>query len=1579
MIRKLLNLLLAEDSDDDALLVLNALERQGYEVQSTRVFASNEFRSVLEDGDFDIILCDYVMPSFDAIEALDILHESGKDIPLIIVSGKVGEVVAVEAMKHGAADYLLKDNLIRLGAAVERELREGETRRQKRLSDGFSRSQTEVLEMILDGVPLPRILERIAERVASLAGNGTRCWIMLSNPEGSHLLLGAATGFADGLFESLGPLPIGADMGCCGAAAALGKVVVLEDISKHADWAALRELTRKNGLRSCWAVPVFSAGRSVLGTMGLFHRSSGSPSPEEIQWVESASKLVSIAIERSRDAENVKSSEALLRIASDATHIGGWIVDFPANRITWSDQVCAIHEMPPGTSPGFDEALQYYAPEWRDRISQVFEKCLFEGISFDEEMQIITARGRLIWVRAIGEGIRDDNGTVTRIQGAFEDITEKKLADETIRANELRYLVQRNALITLTRETQPDTLKIADAFLRITETTATTLDVARVSIWRYTPDGKAIECLDLYELSLNRHSSGATLVASDYPCYFECLEEMELIAADDAVNDPCTCEFSPGYLAPLGIGAMMDVPVRLGNRVDYLICCEHVGPARCWTPDEKTFAVAIANLVSLSLEIRGRTLAQEEVLKSHQRFQSVASATNDTIWDWNLDTNAFWWNDGFANLFGWSATEDTGTIRAWIRQIHPEDRNRVVAGIFSAIHKGDTNWTDEYRFVSNDGSISHVLDRGQVIRDSSGKGIRMVGGMMDLTSSKAAELALGRSHRALQMFSSCNEMLIRASDESALLADACRIAVEIGGYRMAWVGYALDDERRQVVPMAHAGEEHGYLSEIEMSWSGDHPSGHGPSGLAIRTGETVVFTDGMEEAGSSVWAELARKRGYLSAVSLPLRNAERVFGVLCLYGAESHAVGEEEIKMLREMANDLSFGIENIRSRKERQRTEEVVIKVAQAVSSGTGSEFFDLLTRNMVEALGARGGLIGKFNPAANTIDTISYMLDGKRMGNVGYGLAGTPCADVAAGNICVFEQGVRDAFPEDHLLATLGVESYAGIPLTDQSGGVAGIMVVFFSSPLHETALVKSTLRIFAARAASELDRRQADARIREQASLLDKARDAIVVRDLNHTITYWNKSAERMYGWTAEEALGRSVVDLLYRESPDFFKAHEQTVHKGEWLGELTQIDKAGRDLNIEGRWNLVHDDKGLPQSVLAINTDISEYRKLELQFIRAQRLESIGTLAGGIAHDLNNILAPISMAVELLKMRAPDESYLELLDTIAASAQRGANMVGQILSFARGMEGRHARVHPRQIISEIECILRDTFPRNIGLHLQAGDELWTIHGDPTQIHQVLLNLCVNSRDAIAGAGEISISAKNVEIDDSFAAVNLEAREGPYVCIQVEDTGEGIPPEIMDRIFDPFFTTKAVGKGTGLGLPTTLAIVKGHGGFIRIHSKPREGTVVRVYIPAHPAFNEPVQSSGPVHLPRGGGEIILIVDDEAPILEIAREVLETFGYRTLIASNGDEALSIYVSRQSEIDVVLTDMMMPVMDGREMISRISRINPAVRIIATSGVASNVDPSNQALENVRNFLPKPYTAEALLKCLRQVLEEEII
>ncbi|MDR3405950.1 MAG: PAS domain S-box protein [Chthoniobacter sp.] len=398
---------------------------------------------------------------------------------------------------------------------------------------------------------------------------------------------------------------------------------------------------------------------------------------------------------------------------------------------------------------------------------------------------------------------------------------------------------------------------------------------------------------------------------------------------------------------------------------------------------------------------------------------------------------------------------------------------------------------------------------------------------------------------------------------------------------------------------------------------------------------------------------------------------------------------------------------------------------------------------------------------------------------------------------------------------------------------------------------------------------------------------------------------------------------------------------------------------------------------PEEGVCFVMDITERKKLEQQFLRSQRMEGIGTLAGGIAHDLNNSLGPIIMSLDLLKMKFNDPDSQDLLAIISSSAQRGADMVRQVLSFARGVEGRRMEVQIKHLIGDIGKITNDTFLKHIEVQTSTPCDLWTILGDPTQLHQVLLNLCVNARDAMPNGGKLTLAAENIAIDAQYSGLNSEAKPGPYVLLQIEDSGVGIAPEILEKIFDPFFTTKEIGKGTGLGLSTTLAIVKSHGGFLRVYSELGRGTIFKIYLPAQTEASLELGAAMEAEMPRGNGELILVVDDEASVRQITKQTLEAFGYRVVLAVDGAEAVASFAQRGGEIAAVLTDIMMPIMDGLAMIQVLRRMNPIVPIIAASGLTANAQIGQFASLKLKHFLPKPYTAETLLMTLKQVLSAE--
>ena len=506
---------------------------------------------------------------------------------------------------------------------------------------------------------------------------------------------------------------------------------------------------------------------------------------------------------------------------------------------------------------------------------------------------------------------------------------------------------------------------------------------------------------------------------------------------------------------------------------------------------------------------------------------------------------------------------------------------------------------------------------------------------------------------------------------------------------------------------------------------------------------------------------------------------------------------------------------------------------------------------------------------------------------------------------------------------------------------------------------------------------ERRRAEEKIAEQAALLDMARDAIYVRDLKGGILFWNKGAERTYGWTQDEVIGRSTGQLIYPDPGIVEELDRLVMQQGEWSGELQQLTKDRRELTIEARLTLMKDRNGRPKSVMAINTDVTEKKAVENQLMRSQRMESIGTLAGGIAHDLNNILTPILTSIEILKLHEADPRARHILETIEVSSKRGADIVRQVLSFASGTRGERREIHPKCLLKEIETLIEDTFPKNIRVEHSLPNDSWTIPGDPTQLHQVLLNLCLNARDAMPDGGTITISAENILVDEQRAAKHAGVKAGRFVALRVIDSGMGIPPAHLTKIFEPFFTTKDAGKGTGLGLSTVFSIVKSHGGFVEVHSEPGQGAAFEVFLPAVESTGEKRDELATLaRLPRGDGETILVVDDEASILAVTSDTLETFGYRTLTAHDGAEAVVIYQQNRDVITAVITDMNMPVMDGAATIRSLLKINPELKIIASSGFKSSGGQSAASEAGGNHFLTKPYTAEALLKTVRTVLDE---
>jgi two-component system cell cycle sensor histidine kinase/response regulator CckA len=708
--------------------------------------------------------------------------------------------------------------------------------------------------------------------------------------------------------------------------------------------------------------------------------------------------------------------------------------------------------------------------------------------------------------------------------------------------------------------------------------------------------------------------------------------------------------------------------------------------------------------------------------------------------------------------------------------------------------------------------------------------------------------------------------------------------------------------------------------------------GNGVCGTAAARGELVVVTDVQTDPLVAEYRELALAVGIRSAWSLPVRSADGgVVATFAIYRRAPHSPDEAERARLGAAARLVRVLVERERLAK-RGRT-------------------LDRQLRETIEHIGeALLVLDGDWR--------VTYM--------------NAECARLLQRDrASLLGRNVWEAFPEA-----------VGGPFQKQYERARreNIAVHFeeFFGPLEGWFEIHAYpspegLAIYFRNVTS---RRETSARLAEQAALLDIARDAILVRSLDDRVLYWNKGAERIYGWTAAEALGRSTREMMNSDTKEFDAAKAELLKHGAWTGSLRQVNRHGERLVIECRWTLVRDEHGTPRQVLAINTDVTERRALETQFLRAQRLESIGTLAGGIAHDLNNVLAPVLMSLEMLREISGSRGT-DLIDSLESNVKRGADLIRQVLTFARGLDGRREPLDVAVVLRDVARLARDTFPRSIAVEGPPEGRVAMVIGDSTQLHQVVMNLAVNARDAMPHGGKLRLDVTERVVSERDAAVT-DVAPGTYVEVSVSDTGAGIPHEIQSVIFEPFYTTKDVGHGTGLGLSTVMSIVRSHGGTIQVLSEPGFGARFICLFPAASASS----AEGPSARERRSGSrgestrgLVLVVDDERLIRVSAGHILERHGYRVQLAAHGGEAVDFVRSTSEPIAVMICDVAMPVMDGPATVAAVRQLRPDLPIIVASGYMGDDGAEKLIGTGVEHFISKPFTAERLLSMLHTVLE----
>nr|WP_315426277.1 EAL domain-containing protein [uncultured Albidiferax sp.] len=639
----------------------------------------------------------------------------------------------------------------------------------------------------------------------------------------------------------------------------------------------------------------------------------------------------------------------------------------------------------------------------------------------------------------------------------------------------------------------------------------------------------------------------------------------------------------------MGVRSLVMVPLLVQGRVEGVFNMSWRSP-QAFTPRD------VENLQIL-VETLGATLQRhrlsEQLRASETQYRMLFENNPQPTWVVGQDLRLLAVNQAMVENYGYSRQEllDMRLSELWANDVeqgevlvreHLREQSRL-----RLLHQHRTK---------NGKTIDVEIITNNIVFN--GTPARLVMGT-DITQRLRAEGELARVSRAQQMLSTCNEALIRASTEAALLTDICRITVDIGGYLGAWVGFALNDATKSLERVAHAGTVSPNTEVSQISWAADDPRGKGPAGRTIRSGQAVVVSDhGDVDPAFAPATSAILASGIRGLVCLPLRDLQRTFGVLVLCTQEALHISQEELKLLQELANDLAFGIGNLRAQMEQRRLQNAVLTVAAAVSASSGLEFFGEMARHMCEALGAQAAFVTRLLPGEPPRGrTLAAVLNGQRLDDFDYAILGTPCENLFRHSSWVETHDITVRYPHAKELAQMGAQAYVGQRLEDPQGKPIGQIFVLYSAPLAEHAFILSTLQIFAARVAAEMQRLKTDAQLRDQAALLDKAQDAIVQYDLTGNIIYWNHGAERLTGWTAEEAIGQPMYQRVFVDPTVFAQGMHQLMQTGTWQGEIQQRHRDGRMVAVESHRTLVHDEQGQPRSVLSINTDITQRKAAE----------------------------------------------------------------------------------------------------------------------------------------------------------------------------------------------------------------------------------------------------------------------------------------------------------------------------------------------------------------------------------------------
>jgi PAS domain S-box-containing protein len=1268
--------------------------------------------------------------------------------------------------------------------------------------------------------------------------------------------------------------------------------------------------------------------------------------------LEQTSKALERDIAGRKEAEaSLREAESRLRLCVSASNIGLWDWNLVTNEVyfspEWKRQLgYAEHEI----SNRFEEWESRIHPEdLAPTLAKVRRFIEAPTSLYVVEFRLRHKDGSYRWIFTQAQISRDANGKPLRMLGCHVDITERKQAELEIGANERRL---RSIL---------DTMFV---FVGVMELDGTIVEVNQAPL-----DAAGLKREDVL---------GRTVAESYWFSY-----------------SPASQEQARQAMARAAEGEVV--------RADYSI---RVAGGRFITIDTTFVPLRddsgqVAQVIGSAVDITKRKQAEEALRTSEERLAGAIAIAGLGFFEHDHFSDTLYWSSRMREIMG-RESEASHSLADVLALVHPDDLALFGASIQRAHDpKGDGLYALEHRVLRRDGSIrwNSVVSRTTFAGEGDARRAALtVGTVMDITERKQAEQRIRQLNRTYSVLSCINQTIVRESGQQTILESACRIAVEHGQFRMAWIGL-LEAPGGRLNITAHFGAGADTLEILNRLIEGAPRDGGCVFTLdALQTGQHRVCNDIAHDPEASSWRDAALQRGYRSMASLPLVVRNKTIGAFNLYASEPDFFDADELSLLDELAADISFALEVSRRAAERRATEDRITRQRTALIALASQEVFagpDIAAalRQVTEAgagtLKVARVSIWRCNADHSAIECADLFESdsGRHCAGAMLAAAAHPSYFRALefSEIIAADDALNDPRTcefADHYLRPLLIGAMLVAPI--RLGGVrAGVLCHEHVGPPRQWTEDEKTFAVALANLVSlaleDASRRESQAALRRSEQhfrmLIESASDLITILSREGVIQFQAPASERLLGYTPDIMVGHSVFEWIHpNDAARVLSALQRALTHPD-----TPMPVEYRVRHRDGGWRTLESiGRGIggpaAEGFIVINSrDVTEQRQLEEQLRRSQKMEAIGQLAGGVAHDLNNALAPIMMSSELLRLEFP-ETGARYLDIIQGSTKRGADMVKQLLTFAKGIEGERLLIQPRHLLKEMNKLIRGTFPKNIELRTLCATDLRTVLGDATQLHQVMLNLCVNARDAMPDGGTLTLEAKNVEIDAANARTHSEAQPGSYVLCQVTDTGTGISPETFDHIFEPFFTTKGPEKGTGLGLSTVIGIVKSHGGFVRVSSSPGQGSTFGVYLPASEITAGSAETTPQIETGfRGRGATILVVDDEAAVREVMRAVLTNLNFKVLTAGDGTAALASITESQLEISAVITDMHMPNMDGLAFVRVLKARIPQVGVIVASGRLDEPQEIEFQALGVSALIDKPFTREKLVAALKTI------